>query len=153
MYKRILVPIDGSNASNRALAMAIGLAQAFGGRLRLVHVLEEAVWLTGYDPQGGSTGDLLRVMREAGAKVLEDGMSVARAAGVEADNMLFDQFGERLGETTANAAKLWNADLVVVGTHGRRGVGRLLLGSGAEQVIRFAPVPVLVVREQANDSA
>lgn len=153
MYKRILVPIDGSNASNRALATAIGLAQAFGGRLRLVHVLEEAVWLTGYDPQGGATGDLLRVMREAGAKVLEDGMAVARAAGVEADNMLFDQFGERLGETTANAAKLWNADLVVVGTHGRRGVGRLLLGSGAEQVIRCAPVPVLVVREQANDRA
>lgn len=150
MYKRILVPIDGSDAGNRALATAVGLAQAFGGRLRLVHVLEEAAWLAGYDPYEGASGNLLHVMREAGNKVLSDGMAVARAAGVEADNMLFDQFGQRLGETTANAAMLWNADLIVVGTHGRRGVSRLLLGSGAEQVIRLAPVPVLVVREPAS---
>ena len=46
----------------------------------------------------------------------------------------------------ANAAKRWNADLIVVGTHGRRGLGRVLLGSGAEQIVRLAPVPVLVVR-------
>ena len=46
----------------------------------------------------------------------------------------------------ANSAKLWHADLIVVGTHGRRGVGRLLMGSGAEKIIREAPVPVLVVR-------
>ncbi len=69
------------------------------------------------------------------------------AAGVEADNMLFDNFGERLGDAVADAAKRWNADLVVVGTHGRRGIGRVFLGSGAEQIIRLAPVPVLVVRD------
>jgi nucleotide-binding universal stress UspA family protein len=150
MYKRILVPIDGSDAANRALATAIGLAQAFGGRLRLVHVLNENVWLAGYDVQSGPSGELLRVMREAGTKVLDDGMAVARAAGVEADNMLFDKFGERLGETVATAAKLWNADLVVVGTHGRRGMSRLLLGSGAEQILRLAPVPVLAVRHASE---
>ena len=76
-------------------------------------------------------------------------MAAARAAGVEADNMLFDKFGERLGETVAEAEKLWNADLIVVGTHGRRSLGRVLLGSGAEQIVRQAPVPVLVVRPTA----
>ena len=54
--------------------------------------------------------------------------------------------GQRLGDTVADAARDWGADLVVLGTHGRRGVGRVLLGSGAEQVIRCASVPVLIVR-------
>jgi nucleotide-binding universal stress UspA family protein len=147
MYSRILVPVDGSAISNQALAAAIGLAQAAKGRVRLVHVIEEAAHLTGYDPYGGSSGELLEAMRQAGHKVLDDGMATVRAAGIEADCMLMDKFGERLGECVANAAKLWNADLVVVGTHGRRGFSRLLLGSGAEQIIRLAPVPVLVVRE------
>jgi nucleotide-binding universal stress UspA family protein len=150
MYQRILVPIDGSSAANRALTTAIELAQAFRGRVRLVHVLEEAAWLTGYDPHGGASGQLLQVMRDAGTKVLADALAVARAEGVEADSMLFDKFGERLGETVATAAKLWNADLVVVGTHGRSGVSRLLLGSGAEQILRLAPVPVLAVRDASE---
>lgn len=146
MYKRILVAVDGSPTSNKALAAAISLAQAPGGRLRLVHVVEEAAFLTGYDPFGSSSGRLLQAMSDAGARVLQDGTATALAAGVDADNMLYDRFGERLGETVASAARLWNADLVVTGTHGRKGVSRLLMGSGAEQIIRLAPVPVLVVR-------
>ena len=60
--------------------------------------------------------------------------------------MLYDNFGEHLADVVSEAAKLWNADLIVVGTHGRRGIGRVLMGSGAEQIIRMAPVPVLVIR-------
>jgi len=146
MYQRILVPVDGSATSNQALDAAIGLAKAFKARLRLIHVVDEMAYLSGYDQFGGYSGDLIRVMKESGAKVLTDALAVARAAGVEADDILFDKFGERLGETVANAAKLWNADLIVVGTHGRRGLGRVILGSGAEQIIRNAPVHVLVVR-------
>lgn len=146
MYQRILVPIDGSATSSRALTAAIGMAQAFKGSLRLMYVVDEAAYVTGYDPSGGYSGDLLRVMRESGQKILDEGLMLAKAAGIEADSMLFDTFGERLGETVANAAKQWNADLVVVGTHGRRGFSRLLLGSGAEQIIRLAPVPVLTIR-------
>ena len=152
MYQRILVPVDGSEPSNRALAAAIGLAQAFGSRLRVVHVIEELAYLSGYDQFGGYSGELIRAMREAGEKVLADSQAQARAAGVEVDGMLFDQFGERLGETVAKAAQMWNADLIVTGTHGRRGVSRAVLGSGAEQILRLAPVPVLSVRtpEAAN---
>jgi nucleotide-binding universal stress UspA family protein len=87
-------------------------------------------------------------MRDSGMQVLNDAMTIAKAAGVEADTVLFDTLGERLAEAVAEAARQWKADLVVVGTHGRRGVGRMLLGSGAEQVIRLAPVPVLVIRSE-----
>jgi nucleotide-binding universal stress UspA family protein len=146
MYKRILVPLDGSETSNKALVAALQLARQGGGRVRLVHVVEEMSYLSGFDQYGGYSGELLRIMRENGTKILNDGMAIAKSAGVEADNMLCDKFGERLGEVVCDAAKRWEADLIVVGTHGRRGVGRVLMGSGAEQIVRLAPVPVLVVR-------
>lgn len=147
MYKRILVPVDGSPTSNRALTAALQMARDAGGRVRLVHVVDELAYLSGFDQFGGYSGELIKAMQENGAKVLNDAMAIAQAAGVEADNMLFDNFGERLGDAVADAAKRWNAELVVVGTHGRRGVGRVFLGSGAEQIIRLAPVHVLVVRD------
>lgn len=149
MYKKILVPIDGSATSNHALDTAVALAKTFGANLRLVHVIEEMAYLTGYDPLGGYSGDLIGIMRESGSKVLADAVARAKAAGVDADTMLFDRLGERLAETVAHSAKDWGADLIVLGTHGRRGVGRLLMGSGAEQIIRLAPVPVLVVRDES----
>jgi nucleotide-binding universal stress UspA family protein len=146
MYQRILVPLDGSATANRALSTAIELAQTFGSRLRLVHVVEGSSYLGGYDMYGTYTDELITAMTRAGERIVGDGMRIAKAAGVEADCMVFDKFGERLGESVANAARLWEADLIVVGTHGRRGIGRVLMGSGAEQIVRLAPVPVLVVR-------
>lgn len=145
MFKRIIVPVDGSETSNKALDTAVQLARQAQGRVRLIHVVEAMAYLSGYD-QFGSSGDLIRIMRETGAKVLQDGMAAAQQAGVEADQMLYDNFGEHLADVVSEAAKLWNADLIVVGTHGRRGIGRVLMGSGAEQIIRMAPVPVLVIR-------
>lgn len=153
MYKRILVPVDGSGTSSQALASAITLAITFRSRLRLIHVMEDATYLSGYDQFADYSGDLLRVMRENAAKILDDGMALARSAAVEVDNMLFDRPGERLGDTVADAVKLWGADLIVLGTHGRRGIGRVLMGSGAEQIIRVAPVPVLVVRSTVQPAA
>ena len=146
MYQRILVPVDGSATSNKALVAALQMARESAGRVRLIHVVEELAYLSGYEQYGGYSGELISVMRETGNKVLNDAMNIAKAAGVEADNLLFDNFGERLAEVVADAATQWNADLVVVGTHGRRGVGRMLLGSGAEQILRLAKVPVLVIR-------
>lgn len=147
MYKRILVPVDGSPTSNRALTTALQMARDAGGCVRLVHVVDELAYLSGYDQFGGYSGELIKAMQDNGAKVLNDAMAIAQSAGVEADNILFDNFGERLGDAVADAARRWNADLVVVGTHGRRGIGRVFLGSGAEQIIRLAPVHVLVVRD------
>jgi len=146
MYKKIVVPLDGSATSDLALTTAIGLATSFGAQLRLLHVVDEMAYSTGYDQFGGSSGALVKAMREAGQQILDQAAKVAVAAGVPSDNVLFDQFGAHLAETVADAARLWEADLIVVGTHGRRGMGRFFMGSGAEQIIRLAPVPVLVVR-------
>jgi len=153
MYKRILVPTDGSETANKALVAALQIARDSGGRVRIIHVIEEMAYLTGYEQYGGYSGELISAMRETGNKVLNDAMAIAQAAGVEADNLLFDNFGERLGEVLANTAKQWDADLIVVGTHGRRGIGRMLLGSGAEQILRLAPVPVLVIRSSEDSSS
>jgi len=67
---------------------------------------------------------------------------------VPVDGVLLDTFNRRLCDLVVRAARDWPADLVVIGTHGRRGVGRLLLGSDAEQILRLSPVPVLLVRAQ-----
>ncbi len=153
MYQRILVPVDGSETSNKALVAALQLARVTGGRVRLIHVVEELAYLSGYEEYGGYSVELIKVMRETGTKVLNDGMAIAQAADVEADNLLYDNFGGRLAEVVADAAKQWNADLIVVGTHGRHGIGRMLLGSGAEQILRLAPVPVLVIRSGEGSSS
>jgi nucleotide-binding universal stress UspA family protein len=148
MYQRILVPLDGSDTAHLALDSALALARTMGARLRLLHVVEKLAFAAGLDPAGGASasGHWLQATREAGIQVLDAGLAAARAAGVPADCLLHDTPGRALGETVAEAARLWQADLIVTGTHGRSGVGRLLLGSGAEQIIRLAPVPVLVVR-------
>ncbi len=146
MYKRILVPVDGSDASNKALAAALQMARDSGGSVRLLHVMDAGSYFGGFDPYGTFTADLLGIMREAGMKVLTNAAETAKAGGVEATWSLSENMDSRLGETVADEARLWNADLIVTGSHGRRGVGRIVLGSGAEQIMRLAPVPVLLVR-------
>ncbi|HSV34975.1 MAG TPA: universal stress protein [Ramlibacter sp.] len=142
MYKRILVPLDGSETSRKALTSALQMARESGGCVRLLHAVDELAYLTGYE----YVGDVLKIARENAAKVLDEGMAMAQSAGVATECELVDAPGVRLGDTVAADARQWKADLIVLGTHGRRGIGRVLLGSGAEQIIRTAPVPVLVIR-------
>jgi nucleotide-binding universal stress UspA family protein len=141
-YQRILVPVDGSATSDRALAAALRMARESDGRVKLLHAVDEMAYMGGYE----YAGDLAEYARENGKKVLAAGLAASASAGVQAESELVDTVGQRLGDTVAQQAKQWPADLVVVGTHGRRGFGRVLLGSGAEQIIRSAPVPVLVIR-------
>jgi nucleotide-binding universal stress UspA family protein len=148
MFKRILVPVDGSPTSNKALVAALQLARDAGGRVRLVHCFDELVYFTGFE----YSADLVAQAKTYAERVLQDATAIAGSAGVSSDTRLVDRPGQRLGEAVAEEARSFEADLVVVGTHGRRGLGRALLGSGAEQVIRLAPVPVLVVREPEGGS-
>ncbi|HWI83679.1 universal stress protein [Ramlibacter sp.] len=143
-FKRILVPVDGSPTSDKALAAALQLAGDTGASLRLFHSVE-LTYATGLDFDGQAT----LFLRAAGEEILAKALAAAQAAGVAADSQLLDHPGERLGEAVADAARHWQADLIVVGTHGRHGVGRVLLGSGAEQIVRLAPVPVLVIRGES----
>jgi nucleotide-binding universal stress UspA family protein len=153
MYQRILVPVDGSATANKALVAALQMARDSNGQVHLVHVVEGLSPMAA-DPYGAYSGEVIEIMRKNGVKILDDAQGLAKAAGVEADTELFDNFGDRLAEVVADAAIRFKADLVVVGTHGRRGMGRLLLGSGAEQIIRLSQVPVLVIRgsDEKNSS-
>ena len=78
MYKRILVPVDGSETSNRAVVAALQMARENGGRLRLVHALDELAYLTGYE----YSADLLQAARDQGGRILTDAVSMAQSAGV-----------------------------------------------------------------------
>jgi nucleotide-binding universal stress UspA family protein len=149
MFKRILVPVDGSETSTAALTAALQIAREAGGRVRVVHVLDELAYVYGYD----YGADVMRIAREQATKLTQQALELAGSAGVPCDSRLVEAPGQRLGDAVADAAQAWEADLVVVGTHGRRGVGRVLLGSGAEQVIRSAPVPVLVIRGAESPKA
>ena len=148
MYRRILVAVDGSSTSDKATSAALEMASYSGGRsvIRLIHVLDEMTYFTGLSPYAGQSGAVIAAMREAGGKILADALAVVQSAGIQADTLLIDELGTHLAEAIAVQAVQWDASLIVVGTHGRRGIGRMLLGSGAEQIIRLAPVPVLVVR-------
>lgn len=142
MYKRILVCFDGSETSNQALVAALQLAREAYGRVRIVHAFDAMAYLTGYEYGAQVYDDALR----SAGEMLDKALEISKSSGVPADKKMLDIPGARLGEVVAEEARAWNADLVVVGTHGRRGIGRVLLGSGAEQVIRMAPVPVLAFR-------
>jgi nucleotide-binding universal stress UspA family protein len=146
VYQKILVPTDGSPTSSRGLDEAIALGKLTGGRLRLVHVVDELSFAFGASAGLTYSGDFLDVLREAGTKVLEAATERVRAAGLEVDAVLNDSLAGRVCDLVLAQAKVWGADLIVIGTHGRRGIGRLFLGSDAEMILRSATVPVLLVR-------
>ena len=147
-FKRILVPCDGSEVSTRALVSGLQIARDGGGRVRVLHVLDQIDYFAGGYEYAGAA--VLEELQKQARKVLEDAAAICQSAGVPYDTLLVDEPGSRLGDKVADQAQAWDADLVVVGTHGRKGLSRAMLGSGAEQIVRFAPVPVLVVREKVR---
>lgn len=149
MYQRILVPYDGSATSTRGLDEAIRLAKLTGASVRLLHMIEVLRFATGFETAQAYVSEVIPFMKQAGERTLEEGKARVENAGVKADTILVDNIATRLFEAVDDQVKTWGADLVVIGTHGRRGVGRLLLGSDAEQIVRTAPVPVLLVRAVA----
>jgi len=142
MYRRILVAVDGSEASNKALVAALQLARDRDAHVLLLHCVDELLLLAAGGLGAGTAP-------EQGRKVLDDAAAIAQGAGARCETRLADMPAQRLGETVAGQARDWGADLIVIGSHGRRGIGRVLLGSGAEQILRLAPVPVLCVRREA----
>jgi nucleotide-binding universal stress UspA family protein len=142
VFKKILVPVDGSATSNKAMDLALRMAQDDQASVRLLHCIDETSFLDAYE----YSSELIQQARQAGQKILQDGLATAQKLGVKADTLLLERAGQRLGHSVADTAGDWGADLVVGGSHGRRGIGRWLLGSGSEQILRSSPVPVLLVR-------
>ncbi len=145
MYQRILVPIDGSATSERALQEAIKLA-AGKAQLRLIYVIEEGYPL---DAEGYAFIDyatLQEAFRKTGERALAQAADIVRKSGMTAETAVLDVPGKHTSSVIDNDALSWKANLIVIGTHGRSGIGRLLMGSVAENVVRGASVPVLLVR-------
>jgi nucleotide-binding universal stress UspA family protein len=119
MYQRILVPVDGSAASDRGLDEAIRLAQVTGSHLRLVHVMDRLTLTTGLDAYLASNFDVMPPMKEAAEKILAEGSRrVETAGGIPFDTALMDNQASPVAERIEACAKEWQADLVVIGTHG-----------------------------------
>ncbi len=153
MYDRILVPVDGSSTSSKGVAQAIAMAKLTGGTIKLLHAFELPPLAIGTDTALMRGEDIYNVARDAGQNVLAQAAAVVKAAGVPVEQKLVDADGKRLCEQVADAALAWNASLIVVGSHGRRGLRRLLLGSDAEQILRTSTVPVLLVRDDEPQTA
>ena len=147
MYQRILVPIDGSETSMRALQEALKLA-AGEARLRLVYVLEEIYLFDAESYAVFDPGAMREAMRRTGERALAQAADKARQSGVTAETALLEVAGGNVAGVIVGEAERWQADLIAIGTHGRSGLIRLLLGSVAAGVVREASVPVLLVRAE-----
>jgi nucleotide-binding universal stress UspA family protein len=146
-YRKILVAVDGSKPSAKGLREAIRLAKTEGGRLFIVHVVDEFPAFAAMDGMVAAPAlDLLPALREGGKRVLAKAQALASKQGVKSKVILREMVGGPAAYPIVREARKVRADVIVLGTHGRRGVRRLVLGSDAEQVVRTASVPVLLVR-------
>jgi len=146
MYSRILVAVDESDTSRHALQQAIELAKKLSATLRMVHVLDMS-WLPIGPEVAIDTGALSAARRGVGEKIIAASRDTAKAAGFEAEAVLIETETpmQQVAETIVKEAARWGADLVVMGTHGRRGFQHLMLGSVAEQTVRRSSGPVLLI--------
>ena len=143
MYKHVLIAIDDSETSRKALDEAVAVVKAHKATLEIVHAIDEhLVHLF----KANGKHELKHVLVTGSENLLERAAAQARAAGVEATTKLLRGHGEHADDLIASAVKAAKADLLVVGSHGRRGVRRLLIGSVAENLVRKVGVSVLIVR-------
>ena len=144
MFNHILVPIDGSDASMLAVSKASGLALAFGSRITLIHVVDNYPFIgVGADYALGQNEYLAAATSSANA-ALARGVAALAAEGLHSDQRVID--GHVVHEGIVDTAIAIGADLIVMGTHGRTGIEKLLLGSVTQRVLQDAKCPVLVVR-------
>jgi nucleotide-binding universal stress UspA family protein len=144
MFNHILVPIDGSETSMVAVSKASGLALAFGSRITLIHVVDNYPFIgVGADYALGQNEYLAAATSSANA-ALARGVAALAAEGLHSDQRVID--GHVVHEGIVDTAIAIGADLIVMGSHGRTGIEKLLLGSVTQRVLQDSKVPVLVVK-------
>lgn len=145
MYQRILVPIDGSATAERGLKEAVELAKLCRSSLVLLHVVE--VYPVMMEMATATTWEQIsNDLRAQGQRVLDQARQRVVAEGIACEAHLEDAAAARVCDVIVEQARQRRCDLIVMGTHGRRGVSHALIGSDAERVLRMAPVPVLLLR-------
>ncbi|MDB5872782.1 MAG: UspA [Ramlibacter sp.] len=145
MYQRILVPVDGSPTAASGIAEAIGLAARLNSRLLFLHIVDDYATLSEMTSAAGYD-EMLRGLRHFGLDVLAKAKHAADEASVHTETLMREVTGKRVPDVIVEQAAQHACDLIVMGTHGRRGLSRIALGSSAEGVARISPVPVLLVR-------
>ena len=148
--KRVLCPVDFSDNARHALDYAESLAASHGAEVRLVHIIQADVLAMATDP----------MLPEFDSRVLEDYSGACKRQLEE-----WTQQSQKRSQLTVDsevrtgsafleiitAAKEWNADMIVMGTHGRSGLAHMMMGSVAEKVVRKAPCPVLTVKHPEHE--
>jgi nucleotide-binding universal stress UspA family protein len=153
MYQRIMLAVDGSKPAALALKEAVKLGKALGCEVHLVHVVDDGAAAddVGYFEPAAANPKLL----DAGRDYLQRAAAELSAAGVaHSERLIEEPFAPTdIAVTIDQAAREASVDLIVMGTHGRRGVRRLLMGSVAEGVLRLSRVPVLLVQGEDDGPA
>jgi len=144
MYDRILVPTDGSTASEGAVDHAIELAKQYDSTVHALYVIDTGA----YSSLEMGSEIVAEALEEEGEKAVGAVADAGAAAGVDVETDVEHGIAHR---EILNYANEHAVDLIVMGTHGRTGVGRFLLGSVAEKVVRSAEMPVMTVRSQAAE--
>ncbi|MDD5085518.1 MAG: universal stress protein [Candidatus Omnitrophica bacterium] len=142
-FKTILVPVDFSWASKRALQEAVVLGKEFSSKLILLHVVKDLPITSDYVSLYASASSIFDKMKNRALLDIKKWTALAKASGVRAEAIV------RLGEPFLEIIKMAKAkrvQLIVMGTHGRTGLEHVLIGSVAERVVRKAPCPVLTVK-------
>ena len=145
MYQRILVPVDGSHTATLGLQEAIRIAIDQRARLKVISVIDGFIIAQNFEGLIFAD-DMVGVLRESSKKAINNALVLVKKHGLKAEASTFETVGDRVADVIIREARKWKADLIVIGTHGRRGVQRMVLGSDAEAVLRTSPVPVLTVR-------
>jgi nucleotide-binding universal stress UspA family protein len=144
MYKKILVPVDGSSASMQGLREAVQFAKDQKARLRIIHVVDETV-LAQYPEALDATGQLLATFIDDGKKTLNDAVTLAKRQGIKAEYVLYTKLLGPLSDLILREAKKWQADIIVMGTHAQSGIQHFFVGSAAETIARSTRLPVLLI--------
>ena len=144
-YERILVPTDGSEETRRAVEHAIDLAEEHDATIHALYVVNSASFSS--LPMESSWESVASMMNKEGEAALDDVEGIAEERGVTVERALVDGNPSR---EIVRYAEDEDCDLVVMGTHGRGGIDRLLLGSVTEKVVRSSSVPVLTVRVETK---
>jgi nucleotide-binding universal stress UspA family protein len=148
--KRVLVATDFSAPSETAVNYARAMARAFGGELHVLHVFEP-LWITSADVVGGGVAlaTMIQGLEETAKKQLDEAVTEEDRRELHAVSAMVTS--ESPAREIARYASDHKVDLLVIGTHGRSGITRLLIGSVAEKVVRMAPCPVLTVHHPEHE--
>ena len=148
MYQRIMVAIDDSFATSSVLATAIEMAKLSGASLAICHAVDETLFAQkmGEIMLSNSVKSIESTLRSEAQAFVDQAAEVARAAGVAVETRLIASEAKQVADMLAEAAEKWRADLLVVGSNGKRGLDRFFVGSVASRLVQKARTSLLLVR-------